>query len=334
MEQKQNRKKDYRRKKKQKRILLFLTFFLLLAVGAFVGSRFYHEYVSQQNMAEGAVQTEGSQSMAGSAAQNGGGEKLAVHFIDVGQGDATLITLGEHAMLIDAGNNDMGTTVQLYLKKVGVKKLDYVIGTHPDADHIGGLDVILTKFDCGRVIMPEIERENTTYQEVTEAMEYRRYEKTLPVTGKTYPFGEAYFTVVSAEGDYGEEYNNYSVGIHLSYGDTSFLFVGDAEKEAEEVMLKTGLSLKSTVLKVGHHGSSDSTSEAFLLAVEPEMAVISCGMGNDYGHPHRRTLDKLREEKIEVYRTDEQGSIVAISDGKSIFFDTEPSVSWKSGWDE
>ncbi len=333
MKQKQNRKKDYRRKKKQKRILLFLTFLLLVAVGALAGSRFYREYIAQQNAAEDAVQTEGSQSVAGSAAQNGDGENLTVHFIDVGQGDATLITLGEHAMLIDAGNNDMGTTVQLYLKKQGVKKLDYVIGTHPDADHIGGLDVILTKFDCERVIMPEIERENTTYREVTEAMKYRRYEKTLPATGETYSFGTATFTVVSAEGDYGEEYNNYSVGIRLSYGDTAFLFVGDAEKAAEDAMLEAGISLKADVLKVGHHGSSDSTSEAFLAAVNPEAAVISCGMGNDYGHPHRRTLDRLREEKIAVYRTDEQGSIVAISDGESISFGTEPSDSWKSGWD-
>lgn len=330
MEQKQNRKKDYRKKKKQKKILLFLTFLLLVTAGVFAGSSLFTELILPQNVTGDAVQTEASQS----AAQNGDEEVLAVHFIDVGQGDATLITLGEHSMLIDAGNNDMGTTVQLYLKKQGVKKLDYVIGTHPDADHIGGLDVILTKFDCGKVMMPEIERENTTYREVIEAMEYRRYEKTLPVTGETYPFGNAFFTVVSTEGDYGEEYNNYSVGIHLTYGDTSFLFVGDAEKAAEEAMLKTGISLKSTVLKVGHHGSSDSTCEAFLFSVDPEMAVISCGMGNDYGHPHRRTLDKLREEKVAVYRTDEQGSIVAASDGKSVSFSVEPSVSWKSGWEK
>ncbi|MBQ9928495.1 MAG: MBL fold metallo-hydrolase [Lachnospiraceae bacterium] len=245
-------------------------------------------------------------------------EGLEVHFVDVGQGDATLIICGEHAMLIDAGDNNKGTAVQYYLQKQGVTKLDYLIGTHPDADHIGGLDVIITKFDCNRIIMPEVQRDMATYRDVIDAMEYKQYRNTRPMVGTQYFLGDAVFTVVAPVGNYGEEYNNYSVGILLTYGENKFLFTGDAERMAEYDMLQTGIDLSADVLKVGHHGSSDSTSKSFLEAVSPKYAVISCGADNDYGHPHRRTMDILEESGIAVYRTDELGDIVFYSDGQNI----------------
>lgn len=259
------------------------------------------------------------------------GQELTVHFIDVGQGDAILIQCAGHAMLIDAGDNSKGTTVQLYLRKQGVEKLDYLIGTHPDADHIGGLDVIITKFDCGVVMMPEVTRENATYRDVVSAMEYKNYQNTVPVAGAEYELGDARFTIVAPNGNYEEGYNNYSIGILLVYGENRFLFTGDAEEEAEADMLANNISLEADVLKIAHHGSSTSSGGAFLDAVSPKYAVISCGEGNDYGHPHSETLNKLRQREIKVFRTDEQGSITVISDGKELTWNCAPSESWQSG---
>lgn len=304
------------KRKKQKNFLLFLTLMILFAVGLFLGKEAQRDTVitAQKN-------TETASGI------------LEVHFIDVGQGDATLIKCGSHAMLIDAGDNSKGTAVQYYLKKQGVTSLDYLVGTHPDADHIGGLDVIMTKFDCGMILMPEIEREITTYRDVTDAMEYKGYQNTPPVVGAEYSLGEAIFTIVAPVTYDREEYNNSSIGILLEHGDNSFLFVGDAQTEAEEAMLETGINLQADVLKAGHHGSSDSGSEAFLNAVKPQYAVISCGQDNDYGHPHRATLKAFRSRGVLIYRTDEQGSIVVTSDGQKLSFNHSPSASNKSGWE-
>ncbi len=316
-----NKYRKKKRKQKQKNLLLFLTFMFLIVLGILIGKKKQDAEAGQN----GAGLTEATDEL-----QNAG---LEIHYLDVGQGDATLILCEGHAMLIDAGNNDMGTTVQLYLKRQGIKTLDYLIGTHPDADHIGGLDVVLSKFDCDVVMMPDVQRDNATYRDVIETMAYRRYENTVPVLGRQYRLGGAVFTIVAPDGSYEEEYNNTSIGILLEYGQKRFLFVGDAESAAEQKMLKSGLDIHADVLKIGHHGSSDSTSQEFLDAVNPTYAVISCGKNNDYGHPHERTLKTLKKRDISMYRTDEQGGIVLQSDGSVISFLTEPSVLWKSGWE-
>lgn len=244
---------------------------------------------------------------------------LEVHFIDVGQGDCTLIKYGEHAMLIDAGGNNKGTAVQLYLTKQGVEKLDYIIGTHPDADHIGGLDVIITKFDCETIMMPEIEKDTKTYKEVIDAMKYKNYVNSPPFAGTVFPLGKAEFTVVAPVNyGYGDNTNNYSIGILLEYGETGFLFTGDAESAAEADMLTEGIDLSADVFKVAHHGSISSNTEEFLDAVDPSFAVISCGEGNSYGHPHAEVLSNLENRDITVFRTDMQGTVIALSDGKKI----------------
>ena len=211
-------------------------------------------------------------------------DKLTVHFLDVGQGDCVLITCGEHAMLIDAGDNSMGTTVELYLRKQNIKKLDYVIGTHPDADHIGGMDVIIYKFDCDTIILPDFEKNTATYRDVIDTINNKNYKITRSAAGKTYSLGQSEFTVISPVSDnYGDNANNYSVGIRLTYGDTSFLLAGDAEEEAEEDMLDSGQELKADVFKASHHGSRTSNTEEFLEAVNPKYAVISCGENNKIG---------------------------------------------------
>lgn len=256
--------------------------------------------------------------------------ELQVHFIDVGQGDSTLIICGNESMLIDAGNNDKGTGIQLYLQKQGIDRLTYLVGTHPDSDHIGGLDVIITKFDCDTVIMPDVASDTVSYRDVIDAMEYRRYRNTLPQVGDIYSLGDAEFTIIAPNGEYADD-NNASVGIKLVHGNTVFLFTGDAEAEAEADILQNGIDLKADVLHVGHHGSDTSSSQEFISKVSPAYAVISCGNGNPYGHPHEQTMKTLQEYGVQVFRTDEQGSIVAVSDGRSITWSTEPSLTWNTG---
>ena len=256
--------------------------------------------------------------------------ELNVHFLDVGQGDAILISCDGAYMLIDAGDNDKGTLVQNYLNKQGVEHLDYIIGTHPDADHIGGMDVILYKFDCGTVMMPEVTNDTATYRDVIDMMKEKGYQNTAPAVGDSYSLGSAQFTIVGPTDTY-EDTNNNSIVILLTHGDNKFLFVGDAEEKAEEDMLAEGVSVKADVLKVGHHGSRTASSEAFLQAVEPTYAVISCGQDNSYGHPHAEALNTLRRMGVKVFRTDEQGTVVATSDGHEISWNCAPSDTWKAG---
>lgn len=257
--------------------------------------------------------------------------RLEVHFIDVGQGDATFISCDGYSMLIDAGNNDKGTAVWSYLKQQGVEKLDYVIATHPDADHIGGVDVVLYKFDCGTVIMPEVENDTRTYEDVVQVIEEKDYPVAAPVVGEQYALGSAVFTIIAPNKDYGTDLNNSSVGILLEHGDNRFLLTGDAEEEAEADILANGIDISADVYKAGHHGSKTASTEEFLNAVNPEYAVISCGEENSYGHPHAEVLNRFRSMGIDVFRTDEQGTIVAVSDGRELTWNCTPSESWQAG---
>lgn len=257
--------------------------------------------------------------------------QMQVHFIDVGQGDAALIACDGHYMLIDAGNNDKGTTVQSYLMSQGVEKLDYVIGTHPDADHIGGLDVVIYKFDCDTIIMPDVANDTRTYDDVVQAMKSKGYQTTYPVVGETYTLGGATFTIVAPNADYGNDMNDWSVGVLVQNGNNRFLFTGDAEEKAEEDILNNGIDISADVYAAAHHGSKTATSQAFLDKVSPTYVVISAGEGNKYGHPHAEVLNRLRAAGISVFRTDEQGTIVATSDGNDITWNCSPSESWKAG---
>lgn len=266
---------------------------------------------------------------ASEAFQDGSG--LEIHYLDVGQGDSTLILCDGHAMLIDAGDNDKGTAVQSYLEGQGVTALDYVIGTHPDADHIGGLDVVLYKFDCQMVMMPDFEKDTRTYDDVVQTMKRKRYKNTLPEVGTVYELGSAVFTIVAPNGEYGGDANDYSVGILLQHGKNRFLFTGDAEEASEADMLENGIDLEADVFKASHHGSRTANTEEFLQTVDPDYVVISCGQDNSYGHPHAEVMNRLRAMGISVFRTDEQGTIVAYSDGTEITFNMSPDESWKAG---
>ncbi len=284
------------------------------------------------------IQTAGCGNLLTKEGDSGGespelnGETLEVHFIDVGQGDATLIKQGDHAMLIDAGDNDKGTAVQSYLQHQGVDHLDYAIGTHPDSDHVGGLDVILYKFSWDTVILPDLEKDTKTYQDVLRVIQDKREEITYPKAGTSYALGNAEFTIIApVKEDYGDNWNDYSVGILLQFGENRFVFTGDAEEDAEQDMLAEGVDLSADVLKAAHHGSDTANTMEFLEEVNPDAVVISCGEGNSYGHPRAEAMNHFRSIGTEIYRTDEQGTIVAVSDGEKIIWNCSPSESWKAG---
>lgn len=262
--------------------------------------------------------------------KTGNEEELQVHFIDVDQGDATLILQGEHAMLIDAGENEYGNQIVDYLNYLGVDHLDYVIGTHPDSDHIGGLDTVLENISWDTVLMPDYEKDTRTYEDVVEVLYSEGKEPVSPKPGDVYSLGTAQFTVLAPIGTY-DSGNENSIALRLVHGGSSFLFTGDAESGSESDMLLSGRLLASDVYKVAHHGSSGANTELFLLAVNPEYAVISCGKDNEYGHPHSEVLNRLRAMGTKVFRTDEQGTIVATSDGSEVTFQMSPSETWQSG---
>lgn len=257
-------------------------------------------------------------------------EKMEVHFIDVGQGDSTLITCDGHSMLIDAGDYSKGTAIQNYLLKQKITKLDYLILTHPDSDHIGGAPVIITKFEIDKVFISNYEKDNKTYQKLIQALDNKRLKYTTPEVGTQYSLGTARITILAPNGEYGNP-NDASIALMIQNGENKFLFTGDAGEDAEQDILANGIDLSADVYKAGHHGSRTSTSQEFFKAVKPSCAVISCGEDNSYGHPHAETLNTFRMNGVKVYRTDEDGTIIATSDGKTITFNVPASETWKSG---
>lgn len=257
-------------------------------------------------------------------------EPLEVHYIDVGQGSATLLKSGRHAMLIDTGDSDQGTKIQLYLTKQGVENLDYLVLTHPDADHIGGAPVIITKFGIGQLFLSNYEKDNKTTQKVRDAMQYKGLTASDYQVGDTYTLGNASFTILAPVKEYADS-NNASIVIMVQNGNNRFLFTGDCEAEAEADLIASGADLSADVYLAGHHGSDTASSQAFMDAVSPTYAVISCGEGNSYGHPHAEVLNRFRSMGIQVFRTDEQGSVIAESDGTGITWNCAPSETWQTG---
>ena len=241
-------------------------------------------------------------------------DNLLVDFIDVGQADSILIRNQDQVMLIDAGTNKAGDTVVNYLKELGITKINYLVGTHPHEDHIGGIDDVINNFDIGQIYMPKMETTTKTFEDVLEAIENKNLTVTAPNKGDKIELGQAVGTFMTDPILDKDNLNLSSLVMRLEFGNTSFLFIGDAEKENEETINWP----KTDVLKVGHHGSNTSSSKKFLEQIEPEYSIIMVGKDNSYNLPKQETIDNLKSIGSEIYRTDENGTIKIISDGNHL----------------
>ena len=294
-----------------KRLLSLFLVLLVISAGVFTGCEELDSLITQEQTSTPAV-TEDTQTTPGTTpsetTSTDSSGLLTVSFLDVGQGDCAVIQYEDSTMIIDAGTNSGASSLITTLQNMGITRFDVVIGTHPHEDHIGGLDAVINNFDIGTIYMPKVSHNTKTFEDVLLAIQKKGLSVTTPVPGSTFILGDGVQCIILApNGASYDELNNYSIVLKVTYNSRSFIFTGDAEIDSEQEILAHGYDLNAEVLKVGHHGSTSSTSDEFLQAVSPEYAVISVGIDNTYGHPHQETLDKLNAAGVTIYRTDLSG---------------------------
>ena len=253
------------------------------------------------------------------------GAHLTVHFIDVGQADCALLECGGEYMIVDGGNVDDSSLVVSYLEKQGVQELEAVVCSHAHEDHVGGLPGVLAVYPTKAVYAPTKTYSSKCFDDFVYYTDQQRLEITIPSPGDSFMLGEATVTILGPTQSYADP-NDTSIILMVQFGETKFLFTGDMETGAENDMLDywgENFDWHADVLKVGHHGSETSTSYRFLRAVMPTYGVISVGEGNSYGHPHELPMSRLEDAGVVLYRTDELGTVIAASDGKTVTFTWE-----------
>ena len=291
--------------KRQQRMIRLILFAIILMAAVFLTI-----YYIESGRTEPALSTDNQ-------------SELSVLFIDVGQADSVLIYLSTgETMLIDAGESSEADAIREELDERRITDIDILVATHPHADHIGGMCTLIEHYDIGQVLMPDMGAKSAVYRNLMDAISSRGIPVTEAYAGYEFSLGSARCIVVSPDADADKDANNESVVIFLDFYDSEFLFTGDMEKWAENELLDAQYYIDADVLKVAHHGSSTGSSQAFLDVVTPEYAVISCGRDNKYGHPHQETLERLIAAGAEIYRTDEAGDILFLSDGKTLTVQT------------
>lgn len=297
---------------------------VLLILILIAGSLFYHQSDAFRGFIDGLgiLPTTSTQGTTRSFTDTSGNE-LSVHFIDVGQGDSTLLLSSAGAVLIDCGTSEHGNSIVAYLGSLGIDELEYFIITHPDADHMGGASKILEELEVKHFVINGKEKTANFFSKALDVMEEKGIPGLIASAGDTFTVGALRLDVLSPTGDEisGLTSNDSSLVIRATYGSRSFLFTGDAEEEGEELLLeKCGAdALASDVFSAGHHGSRTSNSSALLELVSPKYVVISCGDGNSYGHPHTEALDAFESIGATVLRTDKLGTVVFVTDGTDLY---------------
>lgn len=304
------------RKKSTKEIVITMALVIIILIVTNLQNSMTSEESTQQSTATMTEQTN-NQEVEG---------ELTLTMIDVGQADCFLLMQNETTALIDCGTRSTGDDAVEYLKSIGITKLDYVFGTHPHDDHMGGMYDVITNFEVGKIIIPEVKETITTnwYIKLMEELQSGGHNVEHPKVGDTYYLGEATIKVIGMIAEPNGNTNNYSPIMKVSFGEMDIIMTGDAETEVEEEILANNVNLDAEILKVGHHGSDTSSSEEFLDAVSPDYALISTKVGNKYEHPIKSTMEHLEERNIEVYRTDENGTVIATITSDSVSFSCEP----------
>lgn len=313
---------------------LFLS--LLLAGGTFLSGCSSQGILQAGALESGseqteAVQAENVQEEAGSQDDQRGDsqEELSVTYLDVGQGNAVLVRQGDQAMLIDGGPRESSSFVVSYLEQQGIQKLDYVLISHFDEDHLAGAIGALYKFPVETLITADYETDSSIYDSYKEAVEEKGYVPVHPSLGDTFSLGSGSFRIISPVSYGHEDENQDSVGIILENGSDRFFIGGDIGLEGEKEILEAGVDIQADVMLMNHHGSH--VSREFFQAVNPSWAVISCGAGNSYGHPRQDTVELIQEFQVPLFRTDKQRTITAVSHGQGITFDQEPCNDYTPG---
>lgn len=295
--------------KVKKKVEKILTIIIILLVGL-ICNEFFADKSSNSHNADPTIKEDIKLKIDGN---------LNIYYLDVGQADSILIENANKYMLIDAGNNEDGTKLVSYFKQLGVTEFQYVIATHAHEDHIGGMDDIINNFQIQHFYMPDVISTSKTFEDMLIAMEENNLVYETPKIGSKFQLDNMIFEVLHI-GVEGDELNDTSIVVRGNYGETNFIFMGDATGNVEKQILNK--NLKSDVLKVGHHGSRYSSTLSFLNKVQPKYAIISVGVDNSYNHPHKESLNRFEKLGIKVYRTDKDATVVVSSDGKNISINT------------
>lgn len=252
--------------------------------------------------------------------------ELILTMIDVGQADSFLLIQNGKTALIDCGTRSTGKDAVEYLKSLGITRLDYVFGTHPHDDHMGGMYDVITNFEVGKILIPCVNENITTnwYMKLMKEITSGKYDVVYPKAGDIYTFGDATMKVIGPLSPAGDNKNNYSTVLKVSFGEMDIIMTGDAEEKVEKEILATGETVDAEILKIGHHGSDTSNSEEWLDAISPKYGLISCKTGNKYKHPVKIIMQRLEDRNVEVYRTDECGTVTATITKDSVTFDKMP----------
>lgn len=299
-------------KNANKTISTIISIIILLVIAIFGGDNILNSFTAKSQEIDGA----NVQGLENVIVQTGedciskidvNEDVLRVYYFDVGQADSILIVNNGQSMLIDAGKRESGDVVVNNLKTIGIEKIDYLVGTHPHEDHIGGMAKVVGNFDIGTIFMPKTPHTSATYEKLIDEIANKKKKITVPKVGQTFKVGNADCEIMSIE-DNKDNFNLCSIVIRMEYEGTSYLFTGDAEEENESARSWP----QTNVLKAGHHGSRTSSSQKFLDQVKPNLIIISCGANNDYGHPHAETMEKFKKLNATIYRTDESGNILVI----------------------
>lgn len=311
--------------KKSKHLALMLIISMIISLTACMPK----EHVLNNNSPDSAdntitevVSSDATLTQSGENIAQDSNSKFEVHFIDVGQADAALIFSDSETMLIDGGNVDDSSLIVSYLKKHNITHLNYIVCTHAHEDHVGGLSGALSIATADKIFAPKTESDIKAYKNFKAKVAARGCTIENPKPGEFLKFGSSTVLFLGPVHENVSDINDTSIILKITYGETSFLFTGDAEREEEQSILSQNYNLSSTLLKVGHHGSADSTTYPFLREIMPELAIISVGE-NNYGHPTEETLSRLHDAGVKVYRTDLHGDIIVSSNGKSVNIETE-----------